>query len=110
VFHANLGVQHVRQQLGHFSAVLDVVIVAYMDELGSLVAHGLHNGRRTMAEAAHADTGEEVEVFLAGIVHEHHTVAFHEFHGLAGEGAHHVLGFQGLFSGEGHGCPPSDSR
>ena len=99
----DVGVQHVRQQLGHFPAVLDVVVVAHVDELGRLIAHGLHDGGVAVAEAADADAGEEVEVLVAGIVDERHAVAFDEFHGLAGEGAHHVFGFQGHFAGESHG-------
>lgn len=80
----DVGVQHVRQQLGHFPAVLDVVVVAHVDELGRLIAHGLHDGGVAVAEAADTDAGEEIEVLVAGIVDERHAVAFDEFHGLAG--------------------------
>ena len=44
--------------------VLDVVVVAHVDELGRLIAHGLHDGGVAVAEAADTDAGEEIEVKL----------------------------------------------
>ena len=99
-----LGIQQVGQHARHLAAMLYIVVVAHVDELGRLALHRRHKRRRAMAERHHAYAAEEVEVFGARVVVEAHPLAAHELHRLARERGHDVLGFEGLLFLQGHRC------
>ena len=80
--------QNVRQLLGDLAAVLDVVIVADVHELGSLFLQGFYERGCAVAQTNNADAANEIEVLFAFVIGEHHAVSAHEFDRLAGEDAH----------------------
>ena len=70
--------------------MLDVVVVAHVDERGCLLGDRAHDGRVAMPQAHRADSRDEVEVFLAGIVTNDHAFAFHQLDRLTAERVHDV--------------------
>ena len=102
--------QDARQLLGDLAAVLDVVIVADVHELGGLLLQGFYERGRAVAQANNADAANEVEVLLPFVIGERHAVSAHEFDRLAGEGAHHVFRFEFLLLCEAHGSSLLSTR
>ena len=88
------------EQLGDFTgelaAALDVVVVADMDQTLGLILQGLGDSRMAMAKAAHADTRDEIEVFIALGILDLHALARNELDRLAGKSMHNILRFQFL--------------
>ena len=83
-------VQRIGEQLAHLPAMLDVVVVAHVDERGCLLGDRAHDGGVAMSQAHRADSRDEVEVLLAGIVANDHAFAFHQLDRLTAERAHDV--------------------
>ena len=83
-------VQSVGEQLAHLPAMLDVIVVAHMDERGGLLGDRAHDGGVAMPQAHRADSRDEVEVFLASIVANDHAFAFHQLDRLTAERVHDV--------------------
>ena len=91
------------QERRDLAAVLDVEVVGHVHEALGLGADRLREGRVPVAQAAHADPGEEIGVLAAGVIGEHHAVPADEVHLRAAEGMHHVGGFELFLHGKGHG-------
>ena len=99
------GVGDLREQSGHFAAVLDLKVVRDVQELARLLGNGGIEPRVLVPEAIHRDAGEKVKVVSALVVGEVHAVTTHELHGRSPEGVHHVgvVELLGLFVR--HGSP-----
>ena len=105
VFRVSAGQVHLQQVvnlLGQLTPALDVVVIAHVHELGSLILQRLHECRMTMPEADNADAAEEVEVFLALIVPQTHALAPHELDRLAAERVHDIGFFKFLLLFKSH--------
>ena len=89
-------VQQIGKLLCQLSATLDVVVVAHVNELGSLPVECFHKRWMAMSEADDADAAQEIEVLLALIVPKAHAFAAHELDRLTAERVHDV-GFLELF-------------
>ena len=83
-------VSHLRNELGHFATLLDIEVVAHMDELLGLLGDGFRHTRVTMPQAVNPDTREQIEVFLTLFVLYGNALTFNEADGLALEGVHDI--------------------
>ena len=86
--------QHVVDALGELAAVLDIVVVAHVDELVCLLLDSRDDFGVVVANAAHADARQEVAVLLAVVVVQARAGTAHELHRLAHERLHEVLGIE----------------
>ena len=86
-------VEHVAEASRNLPAVLDIEVIAHMNELLSLGSKSGNHRRVAVAQTAHADAREEVKVALASAVGEMHAAAGDELNRLAREGGHHIFGF-----------------
>ena len=100
----NARVEQIGQLAGHFAATLDVVVVAHMHERFRLRGKGGGNGRVAVPQAHGADTGYEIEVFVAGVVVNVHALAAHQTDRLAPESVHDVGFLKFLFHCKTHGA------
>ena len=101
--HAN--VQHVGEELCNLAALLDVIVVANVNELGSLILDGAHNGRMAVAQAVYADASNKVEVGFAFVVFNFHARAFDQQYRLTSEGMHDEMVVELLCFFKTHGVP-----
>ena len=101
--HAN--VQHVGEELSHLATLLDVIVVAYVDELSSLLLDSVHDSRMTMTQAVYADAGNEVEVGFALFVLNLHARAFNQQNRLARKSVHDEAIVKLLYFIKTHGFP-----
>ena len=83
-------VSHLRNELGHFATLLDIEVVAHVDELLGLLGDGFRHARMAMPQAVNPDTREQIEVFLALFVLYGDALTFNEADGLALEGVHDI--------------------
>ena len=82
--------EHVRDALGKFATMLDVEVVAHVQELVRLLGDGLGDARVAVPDAHDADAREEVEILVSLVVDEPLPGSRHELDRLARKGVHDV--------------------
>lgn len=82
--------EHVRDALGELAAMLDVEVVAHVDELVCLLGDCLGNARIAVPDAHDANAREEVAVFVTLVIDEPLSRTRDELDRLAREGVHDV--------------------
>ena len=76
-----------------------------MDKAGGLLLDGADHCRMAMAQAIYADTGKEVEVGVALVVFDFHSLALNQHNRLAGKGVHDEMLVKLLCFFKTHGVP-----
>ena len=95
----SIGIPAIKQRrklASKLTTALDVVIVAYVHKAFGLLLQSIDNCRVAVAQAADADTRNEVEVAIAVGVFDHHSLSRNKLDRLAPKGMHDVLRFKFL--------------